>query len=120
MKSLARNKQTIYYALYLGKQEKIDSNGNHTGTYELTYGTPKMLKANVSAAKGTTDVEQFGINEPYTHTIVTDDLGCEIAEDSVLWIGKTPTDGKYNFVIQRVAKGLNSIMYAVKEVKVGA
>lgn len=126
MRSLARNKQKIYYALYLGKTDPRDEWGNITGEPQLTYSTPAEYHINVSAARGTADVEQFGINLNYTKTMVTNDLTCPITETSRLWIGKeatvtvdeVTTVTPHNYVVVSVAKSLNSITYAIREVAV--
>lgn len=154
MRTLARNKQPIYYALFVNKTDVIDENGNITGAFTLNYTDPKKLEMNVSASKGTSDMEQFGISENYTKTMMTDDINCPIKEDSRLWIGlgqigtfdtlsgysvgdmviygngvyKCASDTvgafdeskweevPYNYCVIRVAKSLNSILYAIKEV----
>lgn len=117
MKSLARNKQAIYYALYEGKTEAVDDNGNFTGEYVISYSSPEKLMINVSPAKGAADVEVFGINASYSKTMVTTDMSCPLSETTRLWVGVPPTE-PYNFVVTKVAKGLNSIMYAIEEVTV--
>lgn len=118
MRTLKRNERPVYYALYTGVQELTDASGNYTGEYAPSYGTPVLKNMNVSAAKGTADVAQFGIDTPYSKTIVTDDMECPIKEDTVLWIEKTPSDGSYNYVVVLVARSINSITYAVREVDV--
>lgn len=118
MRTQKRNERNVYYALYTGVQEMVDAAGNYTGEYAPTYSTPVLKRMNVSAARGTADVAQFGIDTPYSKTIVTNDMDCPIAEDTVLWIEKTPTDGEYNYVVVQVAKSVNSITYAVREVDV--
>lgn len=122
MRSLNRNKQRIYYSLYSSKTPILDEYGNQTGEYETTYATPVALDINVSAARGTSDVEQFGINTAYTKTMVTNDLTCPIDETTRLWIGREPTDNgvevPHNYVVVMVAKSVNSITYAIKEVSV--
>lgn len=120
MRTLKRNQRPVYYALYSGVQELTDEYGNYTGEYAPSYSTPTMKRMNVSSEKGTADVAQFGIDTPYSKTIVTDDMDCPIKEDSVLWIDKTPQDGEYNYVVVCVAKSINSITYAVREVDVRA
>lgn len=117
MRSLERNKQKIYYALYEGKEEVRDEWGNLTGSPTLKYGDPVEYFINVSAARGTADVEQFGINTIYTKTMVTNDLDCPITETTRLWINREPTE-PYNYVVVSVAKSLNSVTYAIKEVSV--
>ena len=126
MRSLARNKQKIYYALYSGKTEVRDEWGNLTGEPQLSYGTPTEYHINVSAARGTAEVEQFGINANYTKTMVTNDLSCPITETTRLWINREPsvtvgevtTDIPHNYVVVSVARSINSITYAIREVSV--
>lgn len=116
MRSLERNKQTFYYALYSGVTEVKDENGDYTGEREITYSSPVKYRANISAAKGESDTAPFGIETNYSKTISTNDMSCPIKEDSVLWIDKDPTTDPYNFLVVKVAKSLNSIMYAIREV----
>lgn len=128
MRSLNRNKQRIYYSLYSSKTPILDEYGNQTGEYETTYATPVALDINVSAARGTSDVEQFGINLNYTKSMVTNDLTCPIDETSRLWVNKYPfvlddnnnvvSITPHNYAVVSVAKSINSITYAIKEVSV--
>ena len=117
MKTLARNKIRIYYALFRTKVPLKDEYGNLTGESDLQYGEPTEYFINVSAARGTADVEQFGINAIYTKTMVTNDLDCPIDETTHLWINREPTQ-PHNYVVTSVARSLNSVTYAVKEVSV--
>ena len=126
MRSLARNKQKIYYALYKGKTEIVDDYGNKTGEYDVSYDTPVEFDINVSAARGTADVDPFGINANYTKVMVTNDLSCPIDEYTALWIGITPTvmEGEvevavpHNYVCVKRAPSINSISFAIREVSV--
>lgn len=120
MRALLRNMQTFYYALYDRKTEVI-KDGLRTGQYTVTYSAPVSMSANISASKGSADLSPFGIDTQYTKTIVTTDMSCPIDENTILWIGKTPAeDGSvpHNYVVVRVARSLNSITYAIREVKV--
>ena len=158
MKCLQRNKSFLYYALYKGKTYVQDTNGNRTGEYTVSYYNPVPLYANISAARGTADLEEFGINLNYSKTIVLDDPFCPIDEHSVLWLGfdkeLPPFDSTayywegmkveynslfyrakqymgpgnfdstkwekipYNYVVVSVARSINSVKYAIKEVDV--
>ena len=123
MRSLERNKQTIYYALYASKVEQTDAYGNKTGTYQIQYSEATRIDINVSAAKGILEAEQFGITADYSRTMTTNDLECPITEGTVLWVGISPTaeNGSaipHNYVVTKVAKSINSITYAIKEVSV--
>lgn len=117
MLSLERNKQTIYYALYQGSTDVVDSDGFYTGEKTSTYCTPVEMRVNVSPARGDTDVDIFGINEKYSKTLVTTDMNCPITETTRLWIGIDTTE-PYNYRVVRVAKSLNSIVIAIEEVSV--
>lgn len=112
---LAQNKQKFHYATYLGKTETVDTQGNLTGGKTKTYSEPVEMCANISAARGEASVEQFGINERYSRTIVTDQMDCPIDTDSKLWID-VPVTEPSNYRVVRVAKSLNSITYAIVEV----
>ena len=120
---LERNKSTLYYLLYGGKTHVLDDEGYETGEYDVTYGEPVEMRANVSAATGQSQVEQFGNLENYDKVIVTDDITCPINENTVLFIDKEPSydsQGRpqYDYTVKRVAKSLNSISIAVSKVKV--
>lgn len=118
MMCLAQNKQVFWYALYQGETDTVDTDGNYTGGKTKKYSNPIKAEMNISAARGTADVDEFGINENYNRTIVTDEMDCPIGTDSILWIG-IPTTEPYNYRVTRVAKSLNSITYAITEVNSG-
>ena len=115
MKDLSRNKKTFYYALYTGNAEVIDEFGNRTGQYVATYTEPIAYRANISPARGASDLEQFGINTNYTKVIVTSDMECPFTETTRLWIG-IPTSKSYNYVVTQRAESINSISFAIREV----
>lgn len=121
MRSLERNKQTFYYALYKGEVEEteFDDPTMYTGERTPTYESPVQMRANISAARGDSEWTPFGVNTDYSKTIVTTDMSCPMNEDTILWIG-IPTTEPHNYVVTRVAKSINSITYAIKEVNVGS
>lgn len=117
MRTLNRNKQTIYYANLNGQTKVYDADGFYTGETELAYTTPTEIRVNVSAARGSANIELFGTELNYTKTIVTEkDYG--IDEHSVLWVGKDPENDPYNYIVVSVAKSINFIVYAIREVNV--
>lgn len=119
MLSLARNQQTIHYALYSGTTEAQDADGLYTGDWEETYADAVAIEATVSAARGTSEIDLFGLNESYTKTVIVDDTDCPIDEASILWIDADPDTDEHNYEVVRVAKSLNHITYAVQKVDVG-
>ena len=118
MRGLKRNKQNIYYALYEGKKDITDEYGNKTGESEIIYSEPVLDKMSISAAKGSAELDMFGINVNYTKTMITDNINCPIREDSIIWIEKAPQNGTHNYIVVKTTKSLNNIVYAVKEVDV--
>lgn len=133
MKCLERNKVRFFYSLYQGKEAITDDYGNVTGEYELKYGNPVEWYANISAAKGETQTQQFGENEAYDKVIVMDNEAPPINEYSVLWIDSAPQldeDGSlvtndqgeivtpHDYIVKKVAKSLNVVSLAICKVTV--
>lgn len=123
MRTMERNKTAFWYLLYDRKEPVIDEDGNETGEEKVVYKEAMEFRANVSAATGSSQVEQFGALSGYDKVIVTDDTSCPIDENTVLFLDKSPAydgDGKplYDYIVKRVAKSLNSVSYAVTKVSV--
>lgn len=128
MRSLQRNKQTIWYRLLTGDPEPImetDEWGNVLDTGENTqpYSDPVKLKINVSQATGAAITEQFGNLDNYDKVLVTTQMDCPINGTTLLYIDTTPTqtNGKWSphdYVVRRVAKSINGISIAVRKVDV--
>lgn len=123
MRLCERNLKSIYYATYKDEAPITDIDGNETGDYASVYNKPVLLTASVSAARGASDTEQFGVSLDYEKVVVTADMNCLIDETSILWVDVTPTikndgttDTPYDYEVVKVAKSLNYIAYAVKRV----
>ena len=122
MKTMERNKAAFWYMTYADRVPVMDEYGNEIGEL-VTYNPPVMLRANISPATGSSQVEQFGSLAGYDKVIVTDDVNCPIDENSVLFIDKAveiTDDGKplYDYTVKRVARSPNSVSYAVTKVSV--
>ena len=85
MKTLARNTSPFYYALYDRKEEIANPYG-YTGETKVLRKPITYMRGNISAARGTADLEDFGVNLNYTKTIVIDKIDCPIDEVTVLWL----------------------------------
>lgn len=114
MRTMERNKQTVWYANCTGKEE-ILSDGRRTGQYRVAYSTPVKLRANVSPARGSLSEERFGIHENYDRTIVTDQTDIDIGETSVLWVEAEP-DSAWDYVAASIARSINSVTIAIRKV----
>ncbi len=120
MRTLERNKQTFYYATYLGKKP-LSEEGCLTGESIKVYSEPIKCQGNISPATGYSQVEQFGNNLKYDKVIVLDNYAnCDIDENSVLCVEKEPTyeDEQliYDYVVTKVGKSLNHISIAITKV----
>lgn len=120
MRILERNKQLIYYSLYVKKEAILDEYGNSTGQYKVIYGDPTPFKANIAYTQGEKSIQQFGIDINYDKVIVTTDMDCPIAETSILWIDNLDTSKPHDYIVSQVARSLNSISITVKKVDINA
>ena len=121
MRCLNRNKQPFYYALYEGKEAVVETdewgNVTETGEYAIKYGTPVSSSGNFSPASGSMTAELFGGNEGYDKVLMVDDPNCPIDEYSVLWVDSDIAN-PYNYVVKKVARGLNSVSIAISKVNI--
>ena len=145
MRCLKRNMTPFWYCLYESSEEILDDYGNATGEMDVRYAEAVQMFANISPATGYAQSEMFGDLDNYDKVIVTDDLACPIDEHSVLFIDKEPEYDtetipsdeetgtlsgdepepvvikrpKYDYIVKRIAKSLNSISIAVRKVEIG-
>ena len=119
MIGLKRNEQIFYYALYSANTAVTTTGGLYTGEYAVSYGTPVECRGNISASRGMSDHEVFGTGLDYDRVIVVHDMDCPIDENSIIWIDRTPDNSTpHNYIVRRVAKSLNCISIAVRQVMV--
>lgn len=144
MRLLARNKQTLWFANPTGSVWVTDENGLKTGEKNIEYGTPQSARmsiaissgANNLGSQGMAELEQYGITTGYTHRATTEDMNCEMGEESIVWLGvphertiqtEVEVNGEmqtvettellpYNFKIVRKARSINHLIYYLKEV----
>lgn len=118
MRTMTRNKQRLYYALYLGKQKLFDDNRDIVGEAEI-YSVPVEFWANISPNKGESSAEPFGASLNYSRTICTNE-NLPLDEHSLIWFETEPifeeSEGDtadYNVVA--IANSLNSTLYALRK-----
>ena len=123
MRCLDRNKKGFYYCLYIGETKAVDEDGNYTGEEISSYEAPVLLQGNVSAARGTADIEQFGTNLSYDKTITLEGTDYPIDERTVLFVDSEPgKDGAlgnppYDYKVAEIAKSLNQTVIAISKVR---
>lgn len=141
MRSLKKNRQSFYYALYKGQKTiyKHDENGEilyadeakeipiESGNKPM-YSNPIKKSANFSAGKGSAHEDVFGKDIDYTRTISTADLKLPIDELSIIWVENTPQfleDGSVDpksadYKVTAIAKSLNNLVIAIKALPKGS
>ena len=139
MRCLERNRRPFWYCLYESSTELEDEYGNKTGELQANYADSVQMYANISQATGQSNIEMFGNLDSYDKVIVTDDMNCPIDEHTVLFVDKEPEypvitpsvststsevqydteHPKYDYIVKRVAKSLNSVSIAIRKVDVG-
>lgn len=118
MRTLQRNKREISYALYSGVQDVVDSEGNFTGEQEITYASPVTTRMNVSGGRGRAEIELFGVDNPFSRTVVADDLTTPFDTDTVWWFEANPLTDPHNYRCTGVARTINQVVIALAEVEV--
>lgn len=137
MRTLAKNKQKMYYALQSGEVPiyEIDEDGNikyitidgeqvpvETGEYELGYSEPVEFFGNIALSGGDSEVVEYGIDtSAYDATLVTDKGAVPLTETSLIWFqsevgykdtAKTIVDGNTaDYRVLSVKPSLNEAKY---------
>lgn len=118
MRTLQRNKRTIWYALYNGVTDVVDEDGNYTGEQEVSYSEPIQARMNVSGGRGQAEIELFGMDNPFTKTAVTDDLTTPFTTDTIWWFGADPETESHNYRCTGVSRTINQVVIALAELDV--
>lgn len=133
MRGLKRNQRQLYYQCYSDHIPvyETDLDGNIitdpitgepllTGDYTVGYAPPVMFWANVSANRGNSENDPFGVSTNYDKVVCSCDLSLPIDELSQLYIDHKLEDGKGpDYKVVKVARSLNSILYAVEQLPKG-
>ena len=118
MRTLQRNKRTIWYALYNGVTEVVDEDGNYTGEQEVSYSEPIQARMNVSGGRGQAEIELFGVDNPFTRTAVTDDLDTTFNTDTIFWFEADPLVDPHNYRCTGVSRTINQVVLALAELDI--
>lgn len=115
MRSLSREKRTVYVSQPLPQQEIKDSDGNDTGVMENIWDEPAHLSINVKPITDKLERQAFGtdVNSILKAECTPFDVGgYEFVENSIAWIGTEPngvlSDSdvskpmNYNYTVEQV------------------
>ena len=136
MRDCKKNQQELYYATYSDQITEYyrDSDGNiiydeidgelipRIKCERAGYNNHVPFYANISAGKGTSQEEVFGVSLDYTKTISTTDISLPLDEKSLVWFETEPaynSDGTVNeasadYSVAAIARSLNNVVYALK------
>jgi len=118
VRTVQRNKREISYALYSGVTDVVDSEGNLTGEQTVSYATPVTTRMNVSGGRGRAEIELFGVDNPFTRTVVTDDLTTPFNTDTIWWFEANPLTDPHNYRCTGVSRTINQVVIALAELDV--
>lgn len=124
MRNLEINKSKLYVLNYKGKVQHKNSAGNLTGETIVEYTKPTMFMGHISSARGSSQVEMFGVDVNYDKSILitkNEFKKLKITENSVFFIDKKPEYEDlipmYDYRVIRIAETINEVAIAVKKVE---
>ena len=115
MRLLNRQKNKIHYKTLFTTQDAVNEDGLRTGEKETEYSDFKEAYVSISIAKSLDSFEPFGTSLNYDYTMYTDDMNCEIDENTKIWLYNS-IENSHDLVVLRKAKSLNHIIYAVRRI----
>ena len=142
MRTLAKNKQKMHYALLNGRKPvyELDNDGNpiveyvdeegtvyyrETGDYEPAYDKPVEFLGNIAMSGGESEAVEYGLNlGDYEAVLLVAKNLLPITETSLIWLNSEP---KYNsdrsvdgnsadYTIVKISPSLNVDKYVLKKV----
>lgn len=141
MRTLTRNKQTLYFANQIGMTPiyERDEDGNikyievdgeqvpiETGDYEMTYTKPQEIKGNIALSGGEISVVEFGIDaSSYDAVLVVNKDEPILTETSLIWhksklvykdMAKTEIEpNSADYRVTRVSPSINVSKYLLQK-----
>lgn len=133
MRALNRNKQKMFYALYLGElpiyDKWLDSDGNEhlidTGEKKPTYSEPIQFYGSISMSGGESEAVEYGLNlADYGAILVVPKGTLPIEETSLIWLNtkpqynddKTVDKDSADYSVVKVSPSINVDKYILKKV----
>ena len=108
MRLLLRNLTEFEYLPYDGTETDLNEDGEHTGEFHRSYGTPVKYKGNISSPSGNVNQTFYGADIRYTHTLVMENPDTKIDEYGMIrW-------KKHLYAVQAVRPTLNHFCAALK------
>lgn len=119
MRTLAKNKVKLYYALFVSKTPLEDEYGNQVG-FEIIYTDPVDFMVNTSPSQGEVATRLFGDSTQYDKVLMFDNKHPAIDEQTRFWIDNLDITKPHDYEVKKIGKSLNNLAVAVKKVNVSA
>lgn len=126
MRCLLKNKQKMYYALYIESTETttgesiiIDGESVEVeyGSTSQEYTAPVEFKGNIAFTGGDVYETEYGIDKSkYSAVLVMNKGEIPTDEHSLIWYD-TPPDGKADFKVVKVVPSLNVDKYLLQRIE---
>ena len=142
MRTLTRNKQTLYFANQIGLEPvyERDEDGNikyievdgelvpiETGDKEMVYTKPQEIKANIALSGGEVNIVEFGVDSSnYDAVLIVNKDEPILSETSLIWhksklvykdMAKTQIDANSaDYRVSRVSPSINVSKYLLQKV----
>lgn len=113
MRTLNRNKTTVWYVQPSGFQEVVDANGFFTGETRKTYGIPVKLDIHLYPSDGIVMEQIFGRDADFSKLAVSETY---LSKDTLLFLS-IPTGNPemtYDYIVDRNKKSLNHNNYGLR------
>ena len=133
MRTLKKNKQKMYYALFSEGVAVTETYFDEAGVpYELAtgetedvYNTPVEFFGNIAMSGGEAEAQEYGLNlADYEATLVVDKNTLPLTETSLIWLNtetRTHDNGRVDeysadFRIVKISHGLNVDKYVLQRI----
>lgn len=129
MLSMARERRSVWFAAFSGKEQVVDGEGRLTGAWRIRYGEPFALMPTVSSESGNVFADGFGVGVDYDRTLILHDTATGVDETCVVWVDSEPElaedgtlsvgeDGEptvpYDYTVRKVGVSQNVTNIALK------
>lgn len=112
MRHLKRNQRAFWVATPGEPEPIFDEEGRFTGQYTSGLSEPRQVFGHITPTAGSIYNNPFGRLEGYDRLIL---MGTrELTETDKIWIDRSTTE-KPDYVVVRIADGLNGFVYAIKK-----
>lgn len=114
MRTLNKNKQTLWRVDVIGTTPYVDNLGFETGEIINLYSTPTKIEINIYPSYGDVVEQIFGKDQSYDMLAVSNEI--ELLSSTLLFLTEPISnyDKTYDFRIGKIKKSLNTYNYGLR------